>query len=279
MNSLFITYSSSWSEYPFFMSLHPRGSALFVLGPTIVMLLRIFLTIVTFTVPLLRQRSMRDMYNKIVVVPQCHSHNISQRTAPNQSTAHLPKEAYLYPAHLPKEADPIRPNEDTTSLTMDWPELQRNSRTQLPVQHTYNWESVDDVHTPHKSAPTSRLGKSGNKLIPRRGPLINISMRGQNRAGSAKNNVLNNGARQNRCPVSTVATEVCETPEYSMEVHMMRRRDSTFQHAERMLGSTSTAPPTPPSPRYHHVNQYINEESMRHLSTALDDFARKKVRN
>ena len=105
MNSLFITYSSSWSEFPFFMSLHPRGSALFVLGPTIVMLLRIFLTIVTFTVPLLRQRSMRDMYNKIVVVPQCHSHNISQRTAPNQSTAHLPKEADLYPAHLPKEAD------------------------------------------------------------------------------------------------------------------------------------------------------------------------------
>ena len=160
---------------------------------------------------------------------------------------------------------------------MDWPELQRSSRIQLPVQHVYNWENVGDVHTPHKSAPTSRLGKSANTLIPRRDPLRNISMRGQIRGGSAKNNVLTNGARQNRCPVSTVATEVCETPEYSMEFDMMRRRDSTFEHTERMLGSTSTAPHTPPSPRYHHVNQYLNEESMRHLSTALTDFEMKKV--
>ena len=207
------------------------------------------LLLVTFTVPLLRQPSIRDMYNKIVVVPNAIL-TISRSEQHLTSLQHtFQKKRTSTPHTFQKKRTSIRPNEDTTSLTMDWPELQRSSRTQLRVQHVYNWESVGDVHTSHKSAPTSRLGKYANTLIPRRDPLINISMRGQNRGGSAKNNVLNNGARQNRCPVSTVATEVYETPGYSMEFHMMRRRNSTFEHAERMLGSTSTAPHTPPSPR------------------------------
>ena len=219
------------------------------------------------------------MYNKIVVVPNAIL-TISRSEQHRTSLPHtFQKKRTPTPHTFQKKRTSIRPDEDTTSLTMDWPELQRSSRTQLPVQHVYNWERADDVHTSHTSAPTSRLGKSANTLIPRRDQLRNISMRGPNPGGSAKNNALNNGARQNRCPVSTVGTEVCETPKYSMEFDMMRRRDSTFQHAERMLGSTSTAPHTPPSPRYHHANQYLNEESMRHLSTALDDFERNKVRN
>ena len=239
------------------------------------------LLLVTFTVPLLRQPSIRDiiMYNNIVVVLNAIL-TISRSEQHRTSLPHTFQKKWTSTPHtFQKKRTSIRPNEDTTSLTMDWPELQKSSRTQLSVQHVYTWESVDDVHTSHKSTPTSRLGKSANTLIPRRDPLINISMRGQNRGGSAKNNVLNNGARQNRCPVSTVATEVCETPEYSIEFDKMRRRDSTFQHAEHMLDSTSTAPHTPPSPRYHHAKQYLNEESMRHLSTALDDFERNKVRN
>ena len=140
MNSLFIMYPSSWSEYPFFPSLHPRGSALYVLGPTIVMILRISLLLVTFTVPL----SICDMYHKIVVVPNA----ILTISRSEQHLTSLPhtfqKKRTSTPHTFQKKRTSIRPNEDTTSLTMDWPELQRSSRTQLPVQHVYNWESVDD---------------------------------------------------------------------------------------------------------------------------------------
>ena len=219
------------------------------------------ITGIPLTMPLSQKPSVREMHNKIVAVPTV----ILTMSRSEEHRASLPPT-------FQKKRTPIRRYEETTSSTMDCPELQRSSRDVLNI-----WESADNVRASHKSVNKSRLGKIANTLIPLRDTMINISMRGQNRGGSANINVPDNGARQNRCLVSTVATEVCETPEYSMEFDIMTHRNSTFQHAERILGSSSTRPHTPPSPRYHDFSQYLNEESMRHLSAALNDFEKMKV--
>lgn len=205
--------------------------------------------------------------------------------------------------------------EDTTSLTVDWPELHRDSQAQQASENPNRRESIQ-VHRESTKARrqstqarpestqvrrTSRRPRVGivllirqdtmmmhrgtmlktgvvNGMGPRRDTLrVDTSTRKQN--NSTKKPVLNQdswdapNARGLSYLAPSIIVEECPTP----EGNIMRHRDSTFHHAERMLMSSGTSPQLPTS-REQWVD-HLDVDDGSDLSKALSDTRCSKVRH